>query len=113
MDVTPGFELDGKIRIDFESDETRNYRTEYTGWFSLNPQKFSPQWFHRAAERHVKVRKWGDGIGMELSDDTSWDSPLYLRIQYVPFEKSKSLSVKESEALFTKMLNVLAGCLKE
>ena len=114
LDVTPGFELDGKIRIDFGSDEVRDFRPEYIGWFSLDPRKFSPQWFRKAAKGHVEVSKWSDdGIEMKLDDGTSFHSPLYLCIKYVPFEKSNAPSEKESEALFARMLNVLAGCLKE
>lgn len=114
LDLTPNFELDGKIRIDFDSDEERNFRSEYQGWFSLDPRKFSPQWFHKAAKQHVEVFKHDDdSITMELDDGTSWDSPLYLSIHYAPFGKSKAPTEKESEALFTKMLNVLEKCLKE
>jgi len=114
LDVTPGFELDGKIRIDFSSDEVRDFDSEYRGWFSLDPRKFSPQWFAEAAKHHVEVGKWGDdGIEMELNDGSSFDSPLYLCIKYVPFDKSMIPTVKESEALFTKVLNVLGKCLNK
>ena len=111
LDVTPAFGLDGKVRIDFYSDETRNSGTEYTGWFSLDPRKFSPQWFGEAAKHYVDVGNWGDdGIEMELG--SSFDSPLYVCINYVPFDKSKIPTEEEAEALFTKMLHVLGECLK-
>ena len=111
LDVTPGFELDGKIRIDFNSDEVRDFDTEYTGWFSLDPRKFNPQVFRDVTMHDIEVRRWGDdGMKMKLG---SWDSSLYFSINYVPFDKSKAPTEKESEALFTKMLSVLGKCLKE
>jgi hypothetical protein len=114
LKVIPFFQLDGSIRIDFTSDEVHNLRTEYRGWFRLDPRKFNPQWFHKATKNHVEVSEWGDGgIEMELDDGTSWDSPLYLCINYVPFDKSKSLTVKESVAPFTRMLDALGKCLKD
>ena len=113
LDVTPSIELDGKIRIDFNSDEVRTNRPEYRGWFSMDPRKFTSQWLREAAKDHLVVGKWGDdGIEMNLNDGTSWRSPLYLCINYVPYEKSNAPSAKDSEALFARMLNVLAGCLK-
>ncbi len=113
LDITPSFQLDGSIRIDFTSDEVRNFDTEYTGWFRLDPLKFNPQWFHEAAKNHVEVGKWGDGIEMKLDDGSSWNSPLYLCIKYVPFDKSKTPTEKESEASFARILNVLGKCLKK
>lgn len=112
LDITPSFQLDGSIRIDFASDEVRNFDTEYTGWFRLDPRKFNPQWFHEAAKHHVKVGKWGDGVQMELDDGSSWNSPLYLCIKYVPFDKSITPTEKESKASFARMLNVIEKCLK-
>jgi hypothetical protein len=58
--IPPQFLLNGNIRIDFNSDETRSYGTQYMGWISLNPRKFSPEWFHRAAERNVELRRIQD-----------------------------------------------------
>ncbi len=114
LDVTPSFQLDGSIRIDFTSDEVRNFDTEYRGWFRLDPRKFNPQWFHEAAKHHVGVGKWGDdGIEMALDDGSSWKSPLYLRINYVPFDNLKIPTEKEMEATFTRMLGALEKCLKQ
>lgn len=113
LDITPIIELDGKIRIDFTSEKNKNGRSEYTGWFSLDPRKFTPKWFRKAMKHHVKAGKWGGGIKMELDDGDSWASPLYLSINYVPIDNSNAPSEKESEELFTKMLNVLGKSMKE
>ena len=91
----------------------RDFKSVYSGLFLLDPRRFSPQWFHKAAQRHVKAGKWGEGMKMELDDGTWWDSPLYLSIEYLPFGNEKAPSVEESEALLKRMLNVLAGNLKE
>jgi hypothetical protein len=113
LDVTPYFQLDGSVRIDFTSDEVRNFDSEYRGWFRMDPRKFNPKWFSEAVKNYVEVGKWGDGIKMELDDGSSWDSPLYLSINYVPFEKSKAPTEKEAAELFARMLKVLKKCLND
>lgn len=50
---------------------------------------------------------------MALDDGSSWDSPLYLSIRYVPSDKSKTPTKKEAEAAFARVLNVLEDSLKE
>lgn len=113
LDVTPSFQLDGSVRIDFTSDEVRNFDNAYRGWFRMDPRKFNPKWFSEAVKDYVEVGKWGDGIKMELDDGSSWDSPLYLSINYVPFEKSKAPTEKDAAELFARMLKVLKKCLND
>lgn len=112
LDVTPGIQLDGTIRIDFTSDETRDYNTEYRGWFSIDPRKLSPEWFRKATKKHVEVSKWGEGIQMEMDDGNHFRAPLRLCINYVPFDKSKRPSQEDAEKLFKRMLGVLDGWLE-
>ena len=107
LDVTPGLNLDGTIRIDFSSDETRNFHREYTVWFSIDTGKFTPEWFRMAAKQNVSIAKWGDGIKMELDDGESFNAPLYLCINYVPFDKAKTHSKADAEELFRRILGVL------
>jgi len=105
LDLIPGLELDGRIRIDFGSD-----KNEYRGWLWLNPRTFNRRWFLDAIEHHVEVIKSDDRIHMELNDGSPWGkSPLTMIMNYDSSDPSK----EDSERLFKKMLNVLAGCLKE
>lgn len=116
LNVTPSFELNGNIRIDFTSDEVRNFGTEYTGWFVLNPSKFSREWLQTARAKHVKVNHWGNGIQMALDDGTQWwtkDGTFYLCIKYVPFEKSTLPSLDNSREVFNGILDVMDGWLAE
>lgn len=112
LDVTPGINLDGTIRIDFESEREGSYNNHYQGWFSLDPKKFSAKWFRNAVKKHVTVSKWGDGFQMNLDDGKSFTSPLYLSINYELSNKSKLPSKEESEKLFRRMLGVLDTWLK-
>jgi hypothetical protein len=113
LDVVPQIGLDGKIRIDFGSDEIRNYDTEYQGWFSLDPAKFTPEWFRAAVKEHVSASQRGDGgVGMELDDGTNWKAPFYLHVTCEPFDKSKRPSGEDAGKVFTQMLGNLDGWLK-
>lgn len=112
VELTPGTELSGSIRIDFGSDEVRNLNNEYTGWLVLDPNKFNAEWFRKAVRQHVKTGEWGDGIQMELDDGSNFRSPLYLCIKYVPFDHAEPPSKEVSEKLFRNMLRVLDGWLK-
>ncbi len=113
LNITPNIDLNGTIRIDFSSDEVRDYNQQYTGWFSLDPKKFKPQWFHKAAKVHSSASKWGDGIQMELDDGESFESALYFKIIYEPFDKGKIPDEKAAKALLTEMLKVIGEHLKE
>lgn len=110
LDVIPGIDLDGKIRIDFQSDEVKEFDHEYQGWFSIDPAKFSPEWFHTALKEDVRISDWGDGVQMELSP--TFDSPLHFQINCEPFDKSQRPSKENAGKLFTKMLENLDGWLK-
>jgi hypothetical protein len=113
LDVIPRIELDGKIRIDFESDETRNYDNDYNGWLSLDPARLTPEWFRAAVKEHVSVSQRGDGgVSMELDDGTSWRAPFFLQINCEPFDKSKRLSKEDALKVFTQMLRNVDGWLK-
>jgi len=112
LNVVPGIGLDGKIRIDFGSDEIRDYDTEYRGWFSIDPAKFTPEWFRTAIKEHVRVSDWGDGIQMELDDGSAFDSPLFFQVICEPFDKSKRPSKEGAGKVFAKMLENLDGWLK-
>jgi hypothetical protein len=114
LNVIPFIELNGNIRINFQSDDLREDSPQYQGWVSLNPSRFSPRWLQGAAERYVSATVWGDhGMGMRLNDGTYFDSPLFLSINYVPHDKSKVPTVKDSETLFKRILDVFAQWLKE
>lgn len=113
LDVIPKIGLDGKIRIDFESDEVREFDREYNGWFSIDPEKFSPEWFRTAIKEHVETSERGDGgVSKELDDGTNFNAPFFLQINCEPFDKSKRLSPEDAKKLFTKMLENLDGWLK-
>lgn len=70
LEVTPDFEMTGAIRIDFNSDELREFDRQYTGWFFLNPDKFNRKWLQEAKTKHINAIERGDGIRMELDDGT-------------------------------------------
>jgi hypothetical protein len=112
LDVNPWMRLDGSIRIDFTSDEIRDFDAEYTGWFVLDPRKFSPELFRKAVKQHVEASKWGEGVEMELNDGSNFKAPFYLCIKYEPFDKAKRPTNEESEKLFRNMLGVMDGWLK-
>lgn len=112
LDVTPSIQLNGSIRIDFASDESRNYRTEFTGWFVLDPRRFSSEWFRKAVKRHVEVGEWGDGMKMELNDGSHFNAPFYLKVIYEPFDHAKRPSKEDSEKWFRSMLGVLDSWLE-
>jgi hypothetical protein len=105
LDTTPGINLDGTIRIDFWNDE-------YTGWFSMDPRKLTPEWFRKAVKKHVTVGNWGGGIQMKLDDGQNYKAPLYLCINYVPTDKSKPPSKEDAERLFQRILGVVNAWLK-
>ncbi len=108
LDVTPGIELNGSIRIDFPRDG----RGEYQGWFVLDPSRFSPAWFRKAVKQHVEASEWGEGVEMKLDDGSSFNSPFYLCIKYVPLDHAKQPSKEDSEKVFRNMLGVMDGWLK-
>lgn len=112
LDVIPWIGLDGKIRIDFQSDEARKYKTEYTAWFSLDPRNFSPEWFRKATKQHVEVIKLDGPISMDLDDGSSFRGPLYLNIKYEPFDKAKQPSKEDAEELFKRMLAAMDAWLE-
>lgn len=110
--VFPVLQLNGSIKIEFESDKPENFPREYSGYFVLDPRKFSKTWFREAVKQHVSVGEWGEGVKMELDDGSNFDSPFFLSIEYVPFDHAKRPSKEDSEKLFRKMLGVLDGWLK-
>jgi hypothetical protein len=112
LEVVPSIQLNGSIRIDFTSDEVRDFDNEYRGWFVLDSNRFNPAWYREAVKRHVSAGKWGDGMKMELDDGSNFDSPFYLSIIYEPFDKTKQPSKEESEKVFRNMLGVLDRWLK-
>lgn len=112
LDVTPGINLDGTIRIDFSSDEARQYRNEYTGWFSIDPSKLNPNWFRIAVKNHVTVTKLRESIVMELDDGENFQAPMYLSINYASFDKLKRPSKEDAEKLFQRILSVLDSWLE-
>lgn len=125
LNVTPTVLLTGNIRMDFASDKVQNHEQQYRGWFVLNPDKFSPQWFRESARKHVKVAKWGEGIQMTLTDGSRFWTPdvsLYLNIIYLPFAPQgtdggqttgKVPALDDAGKMFMKMLDQLDGWLRE
>jgi hypothetical protein len=112
LNVVPAIQLNGSIRIDFGSDIVLDHETEYTGWFVLDPNRFSPAWFRKVVNLHVDTGDWGEGVKMELDDGSSFDSPFYLSIIYEPFGNAKRPTQKEAEKLFLRMLGVMEGWLE-
>jgi hypothetical protein len=113
LDVTPTFLLDGKILIDFESDETvRPGRSQYEGRFVLDPNRFNRRWFQNARDKFVNA-EWSYGsnwMDMSLYDGTSdmeQGDILILEIKYSPFEKSKVPSQEDSKKAFNRVLDAL------
>jgi|GEM_PF-1808131 len=114
LEVFPDLQLDGSVRIDFESEKDPNIGSRYKGWFRLDPRKFNPQWLSEAVEKHIEVVERGDNsTEMKMDDGSSWDSPLYLDIICYPGDKSNVPTEKEALVLFTRMLGVLKKSLKE
>lgn len=111
LDEVPWVQLNGSIRIDFESGDSRASKTEFRGYFVLDPRRFSPEWFRKAVKQHVRVAELTDCINMELDDGSNFDAPFYLSIYYKPFDHAKRPSKEDSEKLFRSMLGVLDGWL--
>lgn len=112
FEITPNIELNGNIRIDFYSSDSEGSPTEYRGWWVLNPNKFTPDWFKKEARKNVQVDSWGDdGIKMELDDGSSYwtsENVLYLSINYVRSQRSPHLpTVEKAKQMFMKMLDGL------
>ena len=112
LEVFPVIQLNGSIKIEFESDMPEVFPREYSGYFVLDPVKFSPEWYREAVKRDMSVWQREDGIGMELDDGSSFDAPLYLSINYAPRAQAKRPSKEDAGTVFRNMLEVLDGWLK-
>jgi len=121
LKIVPMISLNGVIEFSFESDELRDDRHyEYSGSFELDPRKFNAKWYRKAVGKYIAINNRGDGgvemaldDGTLLSEDSTIHSPFKLTINYAPFDKAKAPSDEAAQELFTNMLDVMAGWLKE
>lgn len=113
--ITPYIDLDGKISINFQSDETLNHHQEYNGWITFDPAKFQPVLFRKSVLNKPHTEQSGsDLILFSLEDGQGFHNRFRLDVRYSPFDTTIPLpSQKEADAAFARMLAVLSDWVDE
>ncbi len=105
---TPDIALNGNIRIDFRSTDSKGDETQYKGMWVFTPDKFTPQWFRNEARKHIKLESSGSsGQEMILDDGTDFwsrDNKLHLSIEYHAVRLPDD---EDAKAMFLKMFDNL------
>jgi hypothetical protein len=108
---TPDIDLDGKISIFFQSDETTHPRTYY-GWLTFDPAKFKSSLFKKSVLNKSEVHISGsESIEFSLEDGQRFHQRLRLLISYTP--GTPLPSQEEAEAVFAHMLGVFSEWVDE